>query len=127
MTALLSPGDARALHLARFMNTRDGAESGTVGWDDLDDAGRESYLTDATLVIKALARIDAFLAPVIEWEYGAVYQGHDGKWFAMDYIAFAIREAAEHEVDRYADAQIVLGRRRKPGPWEPVDVTEEAR
>lgn len=59
-----------------------------------------------------------------EWEYGAVYQGHNGEWFAMD-GAFAIREAAEREVERYADAQIVLGRRRKADPWEPVEAARE--
>lgn len=58
-----------------------------------------------------------------EWEYGAVYQGHNGEWFSMD-GAFALREAAEREVERYADAQITLGRRRKADPWEPVEAAE---
>ena len=58
-----------------------------------------------------------------DWEYGAVYQGDNGvevKWFSMD-GAYTVREAAERDVERYTDAQIVLGRRRKAGPWEPVE------
>lgn len=59
----MTTDDARTAHLARFMNARDGVESGTVAWDDLDDAGRESYLNDAHLVIEALRRIDVALTP----------------------------------------------------------------
>lgn len=44
--------------LARALNARDKVESGAVGWDDLDEAGRESYLRDARYVIGALAVID---------------------------------------------------------------------
>lgn len=64
-----------------------------------------------------------------EWEYGAVYLANNGvelMWFSMD-GAFTIREAAERDVERYNDEQIVLGRRRKAGPWEPVEAGERAR
>lgn len=53
--------ETRVEHLARFMNARDGAESGTVAWDDLDTAGRESYRNDARLYITALQVIDTSL------------------------------------------------------------------
>lgn len=59
-----------------------------------------------------------------EWEYGACYQADNGRellWFSMGNSGFAIREAAEKEVERYADAQIKLCRRRKASPWVPVD------
>lgn len=58
-----------------------------------------------------------------EWEYDAGYQADNGiemRWFSMGSGAFTIREAAEHEVERFADPQIRLVRRTRPGPWEPV-------
>lgn len=68
-------------------------------------------------------RVLAERAAPPEWEYGAIYQADNGielRWFSMDSGAFTVRGAAEHEVARFADAQIVLGRRTKPGPWEPL-------
>jgi hypothetical protein len=62
-----------------------------------------------------------------EWEYGAVYQGDNGHellWFSMGAGAFTVREAAEREVERFADSQVVLGRRTKPGAWERVPAPE---
>ena len=56
-----------------------------------------------------------------EWEYGAGYEADNGiemRWFSMDAGAFTIREAAEWEVERFADPQIRLVRRTRPGPWE---------
>jgi hypothetical protein len=43
--------------LALFMNARDQAESGTVAWSDLGEDGRESYRSDAALVIEAMKRL----------------------------------------------------------------------
>lgn len=57
-------------------------------------------------------------------EYGACYQADNGRellWFSMGNSGYAIREAAEKEVERYADAQIKLCHRRKAGPWVPVE------
>lgn len=71
-------------------------------------------------MLEALAH-EAVVEP--EWEYGAIYQGDNGielRWFSMGASAFTVREAAEKEVERFADAQIVLGRRTKPGIWSPV-------
>ena len=64
-----------------------------------------------------------------EWEYDAGYQADNGiemRWFSMGSGAFTIREAAEHEVERFADPQIRLVRRTRPGPWEPVPTEGEA-
>lgn len=58
-----------------------------------------------------------------EWEYGAGYEADNGiemRWFSIWSGAFTIREAAEHEVERFDDPQIRLVRRTRPGPWEPV-------
>lgn len=58
-----------------------------------------------------------------EWEYDAGYEADNGiemRWFSMGAGAFTIREAAEREVERFADPQIRLVRRTRPGPWEPV-------
>lgn len=62
-----------------------------------------------------------------EWEWGAIWTNGvvEGKWFDMG-DSFAIREAAERQVDGYVDPQIVLGRRRKAGPWEPVEAARDA-
>lgn len=61
--------------------------------------------------------------PTDEWEWGACYEADNGRevlWFSMGGGGFAIREAAEREVERYGDVQIRLCRRRKAGPWEVV-------
>lgn len=58
-----------------------------------------------------------------EWEYGAGYEADNGiemRWFSIGSGAFTIREAAEREVERFADPQVRLVRRTRPGPWEPV-------
>ena len=62
-----------------------------------------------------------------EWEWGAIWTNGvvEGKWFDMG-DSFPIREAAERQVDGYVDPQIVLGRRRKAGPWEPVEAARDA-
>ncbi|WP_323986220.1 hypothetical protein [Microbacterium plantarum] len=71
----------------------------------------------------AQVRAEAIRTAAGGWEYGAIYQADNGRemrWFSMGAGAFAIREAAEKEVERFADSQIVLGRRIKPGAWVPV-------
>lgn len=84
-----------------------------------------------TTMIRALA--DALEAAIAErdearrdarWEYGAGYEADNGVemcWFSMSAGAFTVREAAEREVERFADSQVRLVRRRSPGPWEPVE------
>ena len=82
---------------------------------------REVWLRKARA---ALAVFEEAHTPTEEWEYGACYQADNGiepRWYSMTYGGFAIREAAEKEVERYADTKIKLCRRRKAGPWEPVN------
>ena len=82
----------------------------------------EDGLSEAQVIAAALR--DAGMLTETEWEYGAGYQADNGiemRWFSMGSGAFTIREAAEREVERFSDAQIRLVRRRKPGPWEPVE------
>ena len=90
-------------------------------WDQI--ALRTSPSTPlATHIVRALREAGMLTEP--GWEYGAGYQADNGiemRWFSMGSGAFAIREAAEREVERFSDAQIRLVRRRKPGPWEPVE------
>lgn len=65
--------------------------------------------------------------PEPEWEYGAGYQGDNGRevlWFSLAGGAFTVREAAEHEVARFNDPQVRLIRRVRPGPWLPVEDTQ---
>ena len=67
------------------------------------------------------ALLDAAEQPTDEWEYGAVYESIEGKWFSMDSHGFTIREAGESQVSQYdSPSEIRLGRRRKAGPWEVV-------
>ena len=70
-----------------------------------------------------VGRAEASTPQDTEWEYGAGYEADNGiemRWFSIGSGAFTIREAAEHEVERFADPQIRLVRRTRPGPWEPV-------
>lgn len=85
----------------------------------------ECYVNEArrlAFVAALEAALGASASQDTEWEYGAGYQGDDGieqRRFAMD-GAFTVREAAEHDVARYDDPQVRLIRRRRPGPWVPV-------
>lgn len=59
-----------------------------------------------------------------EWEYGAGYLHDNGptrRWHSIGGNAFAIREAAEYDVARFADPQVQLVRRQRPGAWERVE------
>lgn len=86
---------------------------------------RKHYATAEAIIAAGFRR----QGPITDdLEYGAGYEGDDGlqvRWFSMPSGAFTIREAAENEVARYADPQIVLIRRRRPGPWEPVETARE--
>jgi hypothetical protein len=43
--------------IAMYTNSRDGIESGTVAWPDLDEAGRESYRKDATSTLRVISAL----------------------------------------------------------------------
>ncbi|MCT1395652.1 hypothetical protein M4D51_07920 [Microbacterium sp. p3-SID338] len=46
--------DHHTEQLALYLNARDSREYGTAAWGDLDLAGQEAYLTDATAIVAAL-------------------------------------------------------------------------
>lgn len=88
---------------------------------------RADYPTTFSLLDRLADALEAALAVSTpqdtEWEYDAGYEADNGiemRWFSMNAGAFTIREAAEWEVERFADPQIRLVRRTRPGPWEPV-------
>lgn len=104
------------------------------GWDCDGSASICDLRVDALRdVLAEVDRLRGLLVPTTEdetgdWEYGAGYQGDTGlevKWFSMGSGAFSVREAAEHEVQRFSDPQVRLVRRRKPGPWLPVEEPDE--
>lgn len=43
--------------LALYLNARDSREYGTAAWGDLDLAGQEAYLTDATAIVAAMKAV----------------------------------------------------------------------
>lgn len=88
---------------------------------------RADYPTTFSLLDRLADALEAALAVSTpqdtEWEYDAGYEADNGiemRWFSLGSGAFTIREAAEREVERFADPQIRLVRRTRPGPWEPV-------
>ena len=46
--------DHHTEQLALYLNARDSREYGTAAWGDLDLAGQEAYLTDATAIVAAM-------------------------------------------------------------------------
>jgi hypothetical protein len=109
--------DARTEHLARFMNARDGHESGTVGWDDLDDAGRESYITDARLVIGALHMIDAAIAPAVQFTEWAIRWHDDAPGYPLISKPKPSREEAELALAGSVFAGRIVKRHVRTGEW----------
>lgn len=106
--------------LAGYQVWRDSLHGGTTANEDAMASALRA-LADAlesTVAERDEARRDA------RWEYGAGYEADNGvemHWFSMGAGAFTVREAAEREVERFADSQVRLVRRRNPGPWEPVE------
>ncbi|MGX9349197.1 hypothetical protein [Microbacterium sp. KNMS] len=99
--------------------------------DGLPSSGMESNETIADAI---LSRFDVTpkgqaSQPVTEeqeWEYGRGYVDDRGKAFALDVTSW--RPGAEADVERarrQGDNYSVLVRRRKAGPWEPVEAARE--
>ncbi len=90
-------------------------------WVGLNAGDANEWRTAARVALEAALGVST--PQDTEWEYDAGYEADNGiemRWFSMGAGAFTIREAAEREVERFADPQIRLVRRTRPGPWEPV-------
>lgn len=118
---MLVSGDVGAERLGGGMTAREDAEKALARGELAAEMGWPVTWSEVTHLHRVIRALLAETEP--EWEYGAGYFANNGiedKWFSMESSGFTIREAAERAVERYADSQITLIRRRKAGDWEAV-------